>query len=320
MGDIPESEAAMAIPEPPSWLTLRVFYLRLSRCEVDESMLDALTVTYAPLTHDTILEVTGGGDQPPPSISTDEKGGGGVLCSLRRDRVDAASEEASFVSTAAVRVAGSVRFEVQNGDERLLVGILETCDVESLGGDDAVKVKEASGGDSSWKRSWVMKCQVATQRGSGFLRCGREEGSKAPPPAVEVYVGGVFRGTPIVFSKAMLLRFRRRRQARAFMEPIPECAEPAEDTKETAAEHEPEESEYRCYKPDPETDDSFYIGSAGRDEGDYSELSWFTAGVRVGVGISLGIFLGVGIGAGLLARSYKSTSSTLKRRLISNLL
>lgn len=83
------------------------------------------------------------------------------------------------------------------------------------------------------------------------------------------------------------------------------------------------ESDYRCYKPDPDDDeDSLYTRSDGVDDDgeEYSELSWFTAGVRVGVGVSLGICLGVGIGAGLLARSYQSTSRTIKRRLISNLL
>jgi len=151
MGDITEPEAAaMAVPEPTSCLTLRVFYLRMSRCEVDESMLDTLTLTHIPLTPDTDLEVSGADQKP--SISSG-KGSSTVSCSLRRGRVDARSEEATFVSTATVRMAGSVRFEVHNKDERLLVGILEMCDAEGEG-----------------KRSWVMKCQVATQRGTGFLR------------------------------------------------------------------------------------------------------------------------------------------------------
>ncbi|KAG2542312.1 uncharacterized protein At1g01500-like [Panicum virgatum] len=304
MGDIPEPEtAAMAVPEPSSCLTLRVFYLRVSRCEVDESMLDTLTLTHIPLTPDTNLEVSGADADQKPSISSGK--GSTVSCSLRRGRVDARSEEATFVSTATVRMSGSVRFEVHHRDERLLVGILEMCDAEGEG-----------------KKSWVMKCQVATQRGTGFLRCGRDTETK--PPAVEVYVAGVFRGTPIVFTKAMQLRFRRRRQVKAFMDPIPECGEQAEDMSPTPPKHEPQESEYRCYKPEPDADDeesSLYMKSAGLDEDEeYSELSWFTAGVRVGVGISLGICLGVGIGAGLLLRSYQSTSRTLKRRLISNLL
>jgi len=220
MGDITEPEAAaMAVPEPTSCLTLRVFYLRMSRCEVDESMLDTLTLTHIPLTPDTDLEVSGADADQKPSISSGK--GSTVSCSLRRGRVDARSEEATFVSTATVRMAGSVRFEVHNKDERLLVGILEMCDAEGEG-----------------KRSWVMKCQVATQRGTGFLRCARD--TEAKPPAVEVYVAGVFRGTPIVFTKAMQLRFRRRRQVKAFLDPIPECGEQAEDTSPTPAEHEPQ--------------------------------------------------------------------------------
>ncbi|RCV45779.1 hypothetical protein SETIT_9G480400v2 [Setaria italica] len=300
MGEIPVPEAAMAMPEPSSCLTLRIFYLRVSRCEVDESMADTLILTHIPLTPDTDLEVSGADRKP--SVSSG-KGSSTVTCSLRRDRVDSRSEEATFVSTASIRMSGSVRFEVQSKDERLLVGILEMCDAEG-------------------KKSWVMKCQVATQRGSGFLRCGCG-GREAKPPAVEVYVAGVSRGTPTVFTKAMQLRFRRRRQVKAFMDPIPECGEQAEDMKETPPKHGPQESEYRCYKPDPDADDedSLYLKSAGLDDDEeYSELSWFTAGVRVGVGIGLGICLGVGIGAGLLVRSYQSTSRTLKRRLISNLL
>ncbi|KAL6867430.1 hypothetical protein ACP4OV_015454 [Aristida adscensionis] len=303
MGDIPEPEAAMAMPEPSSWLTLRVFYLRLSRCEVDESMLGTLTLTHTPLTPDTVVEAAAGDQQP-------GVGNGAVSCALRRHRVDASSEEATFVSTAAVRVAGSVRFEVQNGDERLLVGILEMCDAAAA----------APAPAPAKERSWVMKCQAATQRGSGFLRRGRE--AEAKPPAVEVSVAGVSRGTAVVFTKAMQLRFRRRRQAKAFMDSIPECGEPAEDVKEMVHKDvDPEEPEYRCYKPDPDADDdeSLHVGSPALEDED-SELSRFTAGVRVGVGISLGICLGVGIGAGLLVRSYHSTSRTLKRRLITKLL
>ncbi|XP_066354462.1 uncharacterized protein At1g01500-like [Miscanthus floridulus] len=315
MGDIPEPEAAMAVPETSSSLALRVFYLRVSRCEVDESMLGTLTLTHTPLTPDTILDVSGA-DRQPGIISNGNGKGSSVSFALRRDRADKRSEEATFVCTATVRVSGSVRFKVQSKDERIVVGILEVCDCD-------VDSKGAT------TRSWVMKCQVATQRGSGFLRCGCGGGGErddTKPPVVELYVVGVFRGTPVVFTRAMQLRFRRRRQVKAFMDPIPECVEQVEDMKETPPKHHPEESEsdYRCYKPDPDADDdddSLYTRSDGVDDGEeYSELSWFTAGVRVGVGISLGICLGVGIGAGLLVRSYQSTSRTLKRRLISNLL
>lgn len=297
MGEIPEPEPAKLTPEPSTCLSLRVFYLKLSRCELNESMLDTLTITHTPLTSDTILEANG--DRP---ITNDN---GNVSCPLYRDRVDAASREATFVSTETVRMTGSVRFEVRVGkDERLLVGIMEMCDVP-----DGFGRVEKNG-------CWVMKCQVSMQRGSGFLKGGGED---AKSPMIEVYVASLFRGNPIVFTKAMKLRFRRRRQVKApFMEPIPECGEHAEDAKEVLP-----DPQYRCYKPETGIDDvdldGLYARTAGL-EGEDSELSWFTAGVRIGVGISLGICLGVGISAGLLARSYQSTSRNLRRRLISGLL
>ncbi|KAF0915313.1 hypothetical protein E2562_035545 [Oryza meyeriana var. granulata] len=199
MGEI----AKAATPEPSSWLSLKVFFLRVSRCEVNESMLDTLAVTHTALTPDTVLEVNGGSVVSNGHVS------------LRMDRPGAVSDSGdacTFVSTADVRMSGSVRFEVQGGGERLLVGILETRDA-------------GVGGKSG---SWVMKCQVAVQRGSGLLRRGKE----TKPPVVEVYVAGLARGAPVVFTKAMQLRFRRRRRVKAFMEPIPECGEQAEDVKE----------------------------------------------------------------------------------------
>ncbi|KAL5218159.1 hypothetical protein ABZP36_018843 [Zizania latifolia] len=298
MGEIPESEVAKATPEPSSWLSLKVFYLSVSRCEVNESMLDSLTVTHTPLTPDTVLDVDGG------SVVSN----GHVSCSLRRDRAGSAAgpecgDACTFVSTADVRMSGSVRFEVQSGGERLLLGILETCD--------------AAVGKSG---NWVMKCQVSVQRGSGLLRRGKET---TKPPVIEVYVAGLAWGAPVIFTKAMQLRFRRRRKVKAFMEPIPECGEQTEDMKEMLPpNHETDASEYRCYKPEPDTGDADYDGfyvKPADEEGEDDELSWFTAGVRVGVGISLGICLGIGIGAGLLARSYQSTSRSLKRQLISSL-
>ena len=79
-------------------LSLRVFYLKLSRCEVNDSMLDTLTVTHTPLTSDTVLEANG--DRP----GTNDNGH--VSCPLHRDRVNAASREATFVSTETVKKIG----------------------------------------------------------------------------------------------------------------------------------------------------------------------------------------------------------------------
>lgn len=50
-------------------------------------------------------------------------------------------------------------------------------------------------------------------------------------------------------------------------------------------------------------------------DGEDGELTWFTAGVRVGVGLGLGLMLGVGIGVGLMVKTYHTTTRTLKRGL-----
>uniref|UniRef100_J3LLL6 Uncharacterized protein n=1 Tax=Oryza brachyantha TaxID=4533 RepID=J3LLL6_ORYBR len=306
MGEIPVAEVARATPEPSSWLNLKVFFLRVSRCEVNESMADSLTVTHAPLTPGTVLEVNGGSVVSSGHVS------------LRMDRAGAVSEggggACTFVSTADVRVSRSVRFEVQGGGERLLVGILETCDAGAAG----------KGG------GWAMKCQVAVQRGSGLLRRGKE----TKPPVVEVYVAGLARGAPVIFTKAMQLRFRRVQEAapgQGLHGAHPRVRRAgggrernaASEASNRAAPCMQAASEYRCYRPEPDGGDAdcdgYYVSPAG-EEGEDGDFSWFTAGVRVGVGISVGICLGIGIGAGLLARSYHSTSRSLKSRLISSLL
>ena len=42
-----------------------------------------------------------------------------------------------------------------------------------------------------------------------------------------------------------------------------------------------------------------------------AELTWFSAGLRVGMGVGLGVCLGVGLGAGILISSYKRATSRL---------
>mmetsp|Transcript_28461 Transcript_28461/g.92964 ORF Transcript_28461/g.92964 Transcript_28461/m.92964 type:complete len:352 (+) Transcript_28461:199-1254(+) len=47
----------------------------------------------------------------------------------------------------------------------------------------------------------------------------------------------------------------------------------------------------------------------GDDTGEYGEMTWFSAGLRVGVGVGLGMVLGVGVGAGLMMNAYKRTNN-----------
>lgn len=74
-------------------------------------------------------------------------------------------------------------------------------------------------------------------------------------------------------------------------------------------------SEHPNYKPENEDYNSLYSGTEYL-EGEDGELSWFTAGVRVGVGIGLSFCLGIGIGVGLLVRTYQGTTNNFRRRLL----
>ncbi|KAM1151849.1 hypothetical protein EV1_034186 [Malus domestica] len=80
------------------WLDVRVFYVRISKCEIDDSAPEFLTVNHIPLDPDTLLEVNG----VRTSIYSD-----GATTILPRDRLDKKSEEATFVSTDSIRMTGN---------------------------------------------------------------------------------------------------------------------------------------------------------------------------------------------------------------------
>ncbi|KAK6136561.1 hypothetical protein DH2020_029702 [Rehmannia glutinosa] len=85
------------------WLDLRVFYVRVSKCVIDDdSTPEYLTLNHVPLNRDTLLEV----NCVRTSIYSD-----GVSTLLKRDRLDRRSEEVTFVSTDCIRMTGSVKFE-----------------------------------------------------------------------------------------------------------------------------------------------------------------------------------------------------------------
>ncbi|XP_020596432.1 uncharacterized protein At1g01500-like [Phalaenopsis equestris] len=278
------------LPKLPPWFDLKVFYIRICNCEVDESTPDHLTVNHIPLHPDTVLEVNGRRS----SIYSDC-----VSSFLRRDRFDKKSEEATFVSTDNIRITGSFRFEVFDEDELLLTGVLELC-----------KEKDDEG-DSKWdQKKWSIKCQSLVSAGVSFLKGKQYRSPEMPLPTMEVYIAGFFSGTPIILTKTLKVGLQRRNQ-KSVLDSIPEhdTVELKNDVLQLP--------EYGDYKMDSDTNidyTSLYPSTEYAEEED-GELSWFNAGVRVGVGISLGICLGVGIGVGLLVRSYQATSKNFRRLL-----
>lgn len=189
------------LPKMPPWFDLRVFYVRVSNCEIDESSPEQLKVNHIPLSPDTILEVNGRRS----SIYSDC-----VSLNLRRDRVDKNSEETTFVSTDSIRMTGSVRFEVFDKDELLLTGVLELCNGNGFVGE----TKNAS-------KKWSMKCQPVMSATS-FLKGKQYTSLEMPLPMIDVYVAGCFLGTPIILTRTLQLSFRKKNQKKLALDSIPE--------------------------------------------------------------------------------------------------
>ncbi|XP_039059629.1 uncharacterized protein At1g01500-like, partial [Hibiscus syriacus] len=273
------------------WLDVRVFYVRVSKCETDdESTPTYLTLNPIPLNPDTLLEVNG----VRIGICSD-----GASTLLRRDRLDKKSEEVTFVSTDSIKLTGSVKFEVFYKDGLLLSGDLELCD--SNGCTEECRVSGSM---------WSMKCESVITSGSGFLKAKQYHSPGSASPTVEVYVAGSFSGSPIILTRTLQPSFRKK-QMKGMLDSIPEY-EAAEDQKEVTPLQIPD---YLSHKSEGEEHSYVYSG-VDYFEGEDGELSWFNAGVRVGVGISLSICVGIGLGVGLLVRTYQGTTRNFRRRLL----
>ncbi|XP_058081960.1 uncharacterized protein At1g01500-like [Magnolia sinica] len=282
-------------PKLSPWFDLRVFYVRVSNCEVDEFTPEYLTLNHIPLSPDTLLEVNG----TRSSMYSE-----GVSLLLRRDRVDKKSEEATFVSTDNIRTTGSVKFEVYDRDDLLLSGVLETSNSNGFIGES-----------KNHSKQWTVNCQSEVTAGTGFPRGKQYMGSESLLPTVEVYIAGCFSGTPIILTKTLQLSFRKKHTRRGMLDSIPEY-ETTESKTEVPSELALQLSNFQDYKQENDDDDYHSLYSRGEYiEGEDGELSWFNAGVRVGVGIGLGICVGIGIGVGLLVRTYQATTRNFKRRL-----
>ncbi|OMO74290.1 hypothetical protein CCACVL1_16844 [Corchorus capsularis] len=272
-----------------SWLDVRVFYVRVSKCETDDSTPEYLTLNHVPLNPDTLLEVNG--DRI--GIYSD-----GASTLLRRDRLDKKSEEATFVSTDSIRLTGSVKFEVFHKDTLLLSGVLELHDSNG-------HTEESRGSDQKWSMNSVINA------GTGFLKAKQFISPDSASPTIEVYVAGSFLGSPIILTRTLQPCFRKKQMKKGMLDSIPEY-EATEGQKEVNPLQIPD---YLNHKPENEEYNHMYSGIDYFD-GEDGELSWFNAGVRVGVGIGLSICVGIGIGVGLLVRTYQGTTRNFRRRLL----
>lgn len=198
--NITRQQQASSLP----WLDIRVFYVRVSKCEINDSTPEYLTVNHMPLHPDTLLEVNGirtciNSDKDRPSTL------------LRRDRLDKKSEEATFVSTDSIRITGSVKFEVFDKDVLVLSGVLELCN-NSNGFTGELK---------NHGQKWSMNCESDIGLGTSFLKAKQHMSLESVSPIVEVYVAGSFSGNPTILTKT--LRFGLKMQMRkGMLQTIPE--------------------------------------------------------------------------------------------------
>ncbi|KAE8667406.1 putative Polynucleotidyl transferase [Hibiscus syriacus] len=159
------------------WLDVRVFYVRVSKCETDdESTPTYLSLNHVPLNPDTLLEVNG----VRIGICSD-----GASTLLRRDRLDKKSEEVTFVSTDSIKLSGSVKFEVFNKDALLLSGDLELCDSNGC-------TEELRGSGSMWS----MNCESAMTSGFGFLKAKQYHSPGSASPQLRYMLLGHSQAVP----------------------------------------------------------------------------------------------------------------------------
>lgn len=193
------------------WLDLKVFYVRVSRCEIDDSIPEYLTLNHVPLDPDTLLEVNG----VRTSIYSD-----GERTILRRDRLDKKSEEVTFVSTDNIRITGSVKFEVFDKDVLLLSGVLGLCNRNG-----SIRETNHPG------QRWSMDCESNLISGTGFLKGKQLMGADSALPTIEVYIAGSFHGTPLILTKTLQLSSKKKHTRKALLDSIPEY-DGTEDQKE----------------------------------------------------------------------------------------
>ncbi|CAH8304799.1 unnamed protein product [Eruca vesicaria subsp. sativa] len=286
-----------------AWLEVRLFYVRLSPCVV-ENVPDSLTLRHPRRDTGASLEVNG--VRVPPSQTASLK--------LRRDRVDRESSEVTYVSTEAVRVTGSVDFEVYDKEEMVMCGNL-----------DRIEGAWDNGTVSDPKTGWGMDCYVAMRNnGSGSSSSTSAFFRGVSSPSVEVYIAGCCGGVPVILTKTILASPRRKVARHVTLDAIPEDEDEDEEVEKEQEDNvttaDDEQRTIQMMKSEVDDDYEMKMGERYYPEGMYvdedGELSWFNAGVRVGVGIGLGMCLGVGIGVGLLMRSYQATTSNLRRRFL----
>lgn len=184
-GPVPQSEKlsphSMYSSGSLSWFDVRVIYVRVSGCPQEASP-DTLLCRFPPRGGTTSVELNG------VVIAPQEE----ILVTLRRDRVDCNSEEATYVSTDNIRANGSLNFEVGAAPENELIvcGVLERSETP---------LKGFGGYGVPMKTEWSLDVSCAVSSiGCCFIKPDPLDfDTPASQPIVEVCLVGKFEAAPV---------------------------------------------------------------------------------------------------------------------------
>lgn len=190
-GPIPQSEKlpshSMYSPGSLSWFDVRVIYVRVSGCPQEASP-DTLLCRFPARSSTTSVELNGN------MVPFQEE----ILVTLRRDRVDCNSEEATYVSTDKIRAIGTLHFEVAaaSDGELIVCGSLERSETPLKGfGGYGVPLK------TEW--SLDVSCAVSSI-GCCFIKADPLDFDTPPSqPIVEVCLVGKFEAAPVSWQGLM---------------------------------------------------------------------------------------------------------------------
>ncbi|MCO5601349.1 hypothetical protein L7F22_055475 [Adiantum nelumboides] len=158
---------------PISWLDVRVFYVRLSCCSLDDAP-NTLTLKFGPRPISCTFQING------CKVPSSEE----PISTLRMDRVDREPSEATYVGTDRLRTTGALSFEVW----------LDGQGIERIGAVGTLNKRH--------KAELVMECRCAISLAACIFlerRVGPMNVSLSIPK-FKVYVAGRYCGAPVVLT------------------------------------------------------------------------------------------------------------------------
>lgn len=212
------SPAFLPFPETDCRFEARVFYVRVSNCNLEKAP-EILTMLFPP--HDIAISVELNGARIPPSEE--------FSLTLRRNQVDiAVNDFVIYVSTDSIRTSSTIQFLVKDRDTLFVSGTLKKLQPVQEVPNPLGSREDLSGLPRTCKMDWIMESASEVDwQGCAFVKARQDSLKKSvhfnsQSPAMEVCVSGTLMGTPAILSNTVQLTVRRRPANRQTLNAIPE--------------------------------------------------------------------------------------------------